>query len=51
MISINRFALAFLLIFNGVLSSESILIQNATIFDGKDNEGLLVTFLFKKTKL
>ena len=51
MISINRFALAFLLIFNGVLSSESILIQNATIYDGKDNEGFIGNVLIEDNKI
>ena len=51
MISINRFALAFLLIFNGVLSSESILIQNATIYDGKDNEAFIGNVLIEDNKI
>ena len=51
MISIHRFALAFLLIFNGVLSSESILIQNATIYDGKDNDGFIGNVLIEDNKI
>ena len=41
----------FLIFFNGAINSESILIQNATIYDGKDNNAFVGNVLIEDNKI
>ena len=48
---IKKAIFTFLIFFNGVINAESILIQNATIYDGKNNDGFIGNVLIEDNKI
>ena len=42
---------SFLIFFNAIINAESILIQNATIYDGKNNDGFIGNVLIEDNKI